>query len=925
MEHEKESTKVNEILGVVLLGVAALCAVGVYFGGEGEGAFVQYLRDFIFGLTGILGYVVPVILAGFGVLLIAARGRVVNRGKQTLLFLCVLFVFSMVHLGVADRITVPGQTYGGFLADSYTIGAADTAGGGLLGALLSYWTYTYLGLAGSWIVFLVAVAACVLALTNLSLRRISEDIGGAVRSGIEERRARAAEAGQDSSAHTVRETRAARSPAGGRPRPAVSDSNPFDLRIQSRDPKRRLGGRRKTASEPVLEPAFQARRKRVDAGNVIDIRTHAAKEKPAHGGTGLENVVVGEEYNPEPYREVFADTDIEFQDAPVIELRSRRRLDPSLAAAFGDQTPDARNSVLDLRPDPHPEPAADQAPAGQPSQETPDEKELFSGIGDHGGTLPPWEEELPEVHKQRSGAPALPDVSPSHGYHVETGQDRAGTAAVLAADEDPGSISSPASGAFQLPPLELLERQALSRTHGPGEDLQGNAARLEDTLRSFRIEAQVVDILQGPVVTRYELKIAPGIPVKRVEALSNDLAMNLEASSIRIEAPVPGKAVIGVEIPNKEREMVGLRELLEDSRAKKTSSPIAFALGKDITGTPVYADIAKMPHLLVAGQTGSGKSVCLNSLIVSVLLRATPDDVKLLMIDPKQVELSGYNAIPHLVAPVVTDAKKAPLALNWAVNEMNQRYKLFQQREKRELKSYNAILEAEGEKKLPQILVIVDELAELMLSNARKEVEEAIQRIAQLGRAAGIHLVIATQRPIVDVISGLIKANVPARIAFSVKSALDSRTILDVGGAESLLGRGDMLFYTTGLSAPERIQGCHVSDPEIERVVSFLRQEAANMEQNHVDFNDAGTGEASAEPEEDRDPLFEEAVRLAVENEGASTSFLQRRLRIGYGRAARLVDQMEQEGIVAGQNGSKAREILISREEYERLYRTDTD
>ena len=449
------------------------------------------------------------------------------------------------------------------------------------------------------------------------------------------------------------------------------------------------------------------------------------------------------------------------------------------------------------------------------------------------------------------------------------------------------------------------------------------AKKLEETLASFGVSAKVINVTRGPTVTRYELQPSAGVKVSRIVNLADDIALNLAASGVRIEAPIPGKAAIGIEVPNKEVNMVLIKDVLESEEFLQHPSKLSFAIGMDISGECIIADIAKMPHLLIAGATGSGKSVCINSLIVSIIYKASPDEVKLLMIDPKVVELGIYNGIPHLLIPVVTDPKKAAGALNWAVQEMVNRYKLFAEKAVRDLKGYNEFLKKNGEQGiLPQIVIIIDELADLMMV-APNDVEDAICRLAQMARAAGMHLVIATQRPSVDVITGVIKANIPSRISFAVSSQIDSRTILDMAGAEKLLGRGDMLFHPVGRSKPLRVQGANITDIEVEKVVDFIKSQG-NATYDDTIIEEINSEDSHAENYEiDDDELLPRAIELVVESGQASVSLIQRKFKVGYARAARIVDQMEVRGIVGGYEGSKPRQILISRQQWQELQMTE--
>ena len=478
---------------------------------------------------------------------------------------------------------------------------------------------------------------------------------------------------------------------------------------------------------------------------------------------------------------------------------------------------------------------------------------------------------------------------------------------------------------YEYPPIELLSKPDKKKLKGGAKALTDTATKLQKTLYSFGVSAKVENVSVGPAITRYELKPAEGVRVSKIANLADDIALNLAAETIRIEAPIPGKQAVGIEVPNKEKEAVHLREVLESEEFQNNKSKLTVALGKDVAGNIQLADIAKMPHVLIAGSTGSGKSVCINTIISSIIYNAKPSEVKMVMVDPKVVELSVYNGIPHLLIPVVTDPKKAAGALAWAVQEMDNRYNLFAAKGVRDIKGYNKAIEKEEEQgTLPQIVIIVDELADLMMV-AAKDVEEAICRLAQKARAAGMHLVIATQRPSVDVITGLIKANVPSRIAFAVSSQVDSRTILDSVGAEKLLGKGDMLFFPTGFPKPVRVQGAFVSDEEVEKIVGFVKQNGtANYSEDileTIENSNKTEKELTQEQAEDdeTDPFLMDAIDAVVEQGTASTSFIQRKFKVGYARAGRIIDQMEERGIISGYQGSKPREVLMSKERLDEL------
>lgn len=475
---------------------------------------------------------------------------------------------------------------------------------------------------------------------------------------------------------------------------------------------------------------------------------------------------------------------------------------------------------------------------------------------------------------------------------------------------------------YEFPPVEFLTPGKTATKMGK-KAVTDTANKLQKTLYSFGVSAKVENVSVGPTITRYELKPAEGVRVSKIANLTDDIALSLAAETIRIEAPIPGKQAVGIEIPNKEKEVVHLRDIIDSNEFKNAKSKLSFALGKNAAGEAIVTDIAKMPHVLIAGSTGSGKSVCINTLITSIIYKSKPSEVKLVMVDPKVVELSVYNGIPHLLIPVVTDPKKAAGALAWAVQEMVNRYHLFAEKNVRDIAGYNEALEKEGaEGKLPQIVIIIDELADLMMV-AKNDVEDAICRLAQMARAAGMHLVIATQRPSVDVITGIIKANIASRISFAVTSQVDSRTILDSAGAEKLLGKGDMLFFPTGVLKPIRIQGAFVSDSEVEKIVSFLKENGGPTYSEDVlekiERANSTDKELDEQDEDETDPFLMEAIDTVVDLGQASASFIQRRFKVGYARAGRIIDQMEARGIISGYEGSKPRQVLVSKEQWQEL------
>lgn len=546
----------------------------------------------------------------------------------------------------------------------------------------------------------------------------------------------------------------------------------------------------------------------------------------------------------------------------------------------------------------------------------------FADLEDAEETVSP-EMDMPEVEEPMAEEMPVEEVQPvaeEMPTDVPAAEPAKPEAQKETAQQPAAAPAEPAEKPYVFPPISLLGRDPGNSSGSGILEQQKNGRKLEMTLKSFGVEARVINVSAGPTVTRYEVSPSQGVKVSKIVNLADDIALNLAASGIRIEAPIPGKAAVGIEVPNKETKSVYLRTVLESDAFRKHPSKLAFALGEDITGNPIVTDIAKMPHLLIAGATGSGKSVCINTLITSILYKADPKEVKLLLVDPKVVELSVYNGIPHLLIPVVTDPKKASAALNWAVREMLERYNDFAACGVRDIKGFNAMKEEKGEPeaKMPQIVIIIDELADLMMA-APGEVEDSICRLAQMARAAGMHLIIATQRPSVDVITGVIKANIPSRLAFAVSSGIDSRTILDMVGAEKLLGKGDMLFYPSGQAKPSRIQGAFVTDKEVEQIVDFLRKSSRpGYTQEMVDQITAVAKTASG-PSEETDEFFEQAVDLILEKEKASVSMLQRQFRIGYNRAARLMDELERRGLVGPEEGSKPRKVLITRAQWEEM------
>ncbi len=577
----------------------------------------------------------------------------------------------------------------------------------------------------------------------------------------------------------------------------------------------------------------------------------------------------------------------------------------------------------------------------QPVTDAADGKETLNRfaeeLGDESETIPVFEDEEDEGFRF-DGAPAAPVlrlVDQDEAPREEAASDVMEEETPPASDEEVAEMVEQLEQAVEVeeepyspPPIDLLNDMPQTVDPNLQEELRLNAEKLVDTLRSFGVQTRIVDIARGPAVTRYELQPSAGVKISKITGLADDIALNLAASGVRIEAPIPNKPAVGIEVPNKVVSTVSIREVIDSEEFQNAKSKLSVALGRDIAGQITIADLAKMPHTLIAGSTGSGKSVCINSLIVSILYKATPDEVKLLMVDPKMVELGIYNGIPHLLVPVVTDPKKAAGALAWAVNEMLNRYQMFKDYGVRDLAGFNRMAPEHGLKTMPQIVIIIDELADLMMA-APGEVEDSIFRLAQMARAAGMYLVIATQRPSVDVITGVIKANIPSRIAFAVSSQVDSRTILDAAGAEKLLGRGDMLFSPVGATKPLRVQGCFVTDGEVERIITFLKESQKKMtydekiieeiERQAVSEKKKGSDKDSGGGFMDEDEMLPSAIECVIDQGQASTSLLQRKLKLGYARAARIMDMMEEKGIIGPYEGSKPRQVLISKERWHEM------
>ena len=898
----------QEIIGFALMVLGIFSFVAVVMGGAG--LLGESIAGVMFGLFGLGAYVVPLLLLCIGWIVLIAKRMRLHPGKLALTSVTVLMLFVINHLVVDGRVqqtvleTRESVGYWGYIVGSYAYGQAHHVGSGALGGILTFPARALLGAVGCWILTIALIVGCVFVLGKLSMRSTAQKVSEAAVSTS--RRVR-------ESARTHSQERALRQEMrrAEQVRMDLDAAGTEEVERPELRNERVTGPARHPAKEPLMTPLargeeeieegeiYEAPRKTLPRVELFARRQKQDEEEPAieidhndpTAGAADEEDIVPVEIVPV------------IQPVRVQEEAPAAPMEPEAPAAEGPSEPD-------LMPEPA-RGAADRAQAVQftPIVHNPSVSDFDDDPEGDAVIEPPHE--LPNLVLGRPR-----EISPAKEVEYQYAEE---SAPVI----DPDAVPP-----YRFPPLTLLNPAKAPdpvRDHEQEEEQQQKIELLEETLLSFGIEARVINVARGPAITRYELQPARGVKVSKITGLADDIALNMAAmGGVRIEAPVPGKSAVGIEIANATIATVTLREVLESKEFQEHPSKIAVALGKDIAGTPVVADLARMPHLLIAGATGSGKSVCINSIIASILYKATPDEVRLILIDPKVVELSVYNGIPHLLIPVVSDPKKAAGALGWAVQEMTDRYKRFEGAVVRDLKGYNKYAVKNGLEPLPQIVVIIDELADLMMV-AQGDVEQKICRLTQLARAAGIHLVIATQRPSVDVITGLIKANVPSRIAFAVASQVDSRTILGIGGAEKLLGRGDMLFDPSGASKAIRVQGAFISDDEVMDLVDFVKEKAAARYDESViealDRADAADKKQKDEEkeEEDTDPLLMDCVELAVDAGQISASMIQRKYRVGYARAGRILDQMEKRGFISGFEGSKPRQTRITREQFYQL------
>ena len=853
----------NEILLIVFLALAIilfLCNFGIV------GSIGNAVSNVMFGLFGLTAYIAPIII------FLAIAFGMSNTGNNiaTRKLIAGIVLFILVSM-VCELFSIEPTMMDSYqMKEIYERCSEHHSGGGIIAGSLVYLSYNFLGMVGTVLLILVLGIICMVIVTEKSF------IGGVKKQG------------QRMYERSVEDA-------------AYRRERAKERQIAVEEKRAKVKERRRQKEEELENEKILRMDKKV-SGVMIDTALDKGKEK--------ENI----EKTRDDIHEIMLNPTVEGEaDEPV-----RQPVREAHSYHYIENESDALDEI-------HIHGVSDDV-----DEET-EEYDVGPAIHKDGVTMSYEQESVP-------GNSMAPDPGRERvpAYKSATGDAVQNKVVEPEKTETGGRISDrqpKTPKPYRFPPISLLSKGSGKKGGDSARELKETAERLRQTLDTFGVKVTVTDISQGPSVTRYELQPELGVKVSKIVSLADDIKLNLAATDIRIEAPIPGKAAVGIEVPNKENSAVAFRELVESSEFKEFNSNLVFAVGKDIGGKIVVADIAKMPHMLIAGATGSGKSVCINTIIMGILYKANPDDVKMIMVDPKVVELSVYNGIPHLLIPVVTDPKKAAAALHWGVAEMTERYKKFADYNVRDLKGYNKKVESmraagdpDAPEKLPQILIIVDELADLMMVSPG-EVEESICRLAQLARACGIHLIIATQRPSVDVITGLIKANMPSRVAFAVSSGVDSRTILDMVGAEKLLGKGDMLFYPQGYPKPARVQGAFVSDKEVADVVDFLKNQAiGNVYDDDVEnqIKNMGSGAASGggaagESGSEYDQYFVEAGRFIIEKDKASIGMLQRVFKIGFNRAARIMDQLCEAGVVGEEEGTKPRKVLMTEEEFERF------
>ena len=883
----------DEIIAIILIAIGVFLIVSLQTGATGAlGVFIQNL---LFGLFGRVAFVIPYFLIVYSILIFAKKSAFVT--VRSWLSIILLFLLAAAFNASFYPLLEKGT-------DTFkSVYSAGNKSGGVVGMYIAKWLIGLIGKAGLYIVCIAGIIITLLFIINTPLSVLFDNLKlktEAASRALEQRRLELEIENQKREAEAkLRADMAAREAAkAAKQKKESAPEAPVHI-TKPEPPVNAEPGETPILNTEALslfehdkpeEPEEEAPREPVRLPSYDDepVRTPVKEAEPEVNPFTPESIGLTHAQEMEKAVEVFPDSEYSKKQKQIL----------------GYVKADENYGMLGKDPSRH----------GLTGKE-PEAPEMAESVHTAANTAPAPVKVAEKAEKRPS--------SPSH--MDDRTCDAPSTPAEVAAHFGHGEAPAAEEATkpeYQFPPLSLLKKAPAGKDTG-SQSLHDASALLEATLKSFGVNATVVNAIKGPAVTRFEVKPAAGVKVSSITKLQDDIALNLRAKSLRIEAPIPGKPAVGVEVSNDVINTVSLREVLESDEFTKAKSKISVGLGRTISGECQVADLKKMPHLLIAGSTGSGKSVCINSIVMSILYKAKPEEVKLIMVDPKVVELSNYNGIPHLLIPVVTDPAKASAALGWAVSEMNERYNKFAETGNRDLESYNDYVRAEDEeeKVLPQIVIIIDELADLIMA-AQNSVEDSICRLAQKARAAGMHLIIATQRPSVNVITGTIKANIPSRIAFAVSSQVDSKTILDGAGAEKLLGKGDMLYYPAGLPKPVRVQGCFVSDEEVNSVIDFVKNNSAPQvySQDVISaLNTAGTGPAAKSDDDGSDELLTDAIECVVRAEKASVSMLQRRFRIGYNRAARLVDLMEERGIVAPAEGLGPRKVLMTVAQFEQL------
>ncbi|MDD6293294.1 MAG: DNA translocase FtsK [Eubacteriales bacterium] len=889
------------------------------------GRFGNAISGFMFGIFGLFAYIVPILVfiaIGFFIANVSSRKAMMKLGAAIVLFITLCTFLQLVYAG---------KDYGFRLTSVFNACRIDKNGGGMLGGLFAAILYSTIGIYGA---FIVVIALVLISMVIISEKSLINSVKHGSRQMYDSAR-KDFKRMKDSSAERIAKKeqnkmeRAKNTVRGVNLHSKVTDENAVDANVHELLQNGSLY-RGYIDSEELEKASAKNNNNSTDNGynESGKKKQYRTDYKPAFIKDNIDN----SENSDSSYEENFAETSImrgDIADNNIFSNSDSYNSSSNVGSYNSSSNISSYNNASNV-----------SSYDNTSNISSYDNNEELSEAVRNGEFKPKEKIEVSKAAKEVMKRKAFSGVPIKSSSSVKDIPIDRPVPDVEKVTEQPKAVEEVSkgnkSGPYSLPPLSLLRKGTMQKRRNsmrPGE-ISETAAKLQETLNAFGVKATVINESRGPSVTRYELQPETGTKVSKITSLSDDIKLNLAAADIRIEAPIPGKAAVGIEVPNAERDSVFLRDLIESVELSKHPSKLAFAAGMDIAGKVVVADIAKMPHMLIAGTTGSGKSVFTNSIIMSILFRAKPSEVKMIIVDPKVVEFGVYNGIPHLLSPVVTDPKKAAGVLNWAVGEMGKRYKQFSKYNVRDIKGYNEKIKQMGYKdgdeqleSMYQIVIIIDELADLMMV-ASKEVESSICRLAQLARAAGIHLIIATQRPSVDVVTGLIKANIPSRVALLVSSGTDSRTIIDCNGGEKLLGNGDMLFYPSGYVKPVRLQGAFVSDGEVQAVVNYLINNNKDVEYNEeVTKAEVSTPDSDNQTEDDdgNDVLFEEAARFVIEKDKGSTSMIQRMFKVGFNRASRIIEQLEKAGVVGSDEGTKPRKVLMSLEQFEASLHKETD